>query len=79
MQDKENEKDQLSGQLEKIRRTRQELQTLGTDKLKVFQNNVDVLAGYWIHTTADAHEIQGWLNDGADDAVRSIWRGPSGL
>lgn len=59
-------------QIEKIQSTRQELHDLGAQKLTVFTNNVNILAGYWTKTTADAHEIQSWLKDGASMAVSYI-------
>ncbi|PLB48703.1 hypothetical protein P170DRAFT_359049 [Aspergillus steynii IBT 23096] len=67
---KQSEKEGLQEQIEQIQHARQELQDLGTQKLKVFTDNVNVLSGYWTATTAQAHEIQAWLKDGASMAKR---------
>ncbi|CAI7676400.1 unnamed protein product [Penicillium discolor] len=67
--EKEKKKADYEKQIETIQQARAKLVELGDDKLKVFTEKMNFLAGYWTRTTADAREIEKWLKSGAKLAV----------
>ncbi|KAJ5394029.1 uncharacterized protein N7487_011670 [Penicillium crustosum] len=66
---KEKEQADYEKQIEIIQQARAKLVELGDDKLKVFTEKMNFLAGYWTRTTADAREVEKWLKSGAKFAV----------
>ncbi|KAF7526435.1 hypothetical protein PCG10_004131 [Penicillium crustosum] len=62
---KEKEQADYEKQIEIIQQARAKLVELGDDKLKVFTEKMNFLAGYWTRTTADAREVEKWLKSGA--------------
>ncbi|KAE8384002.1 hypothetical protein BDV23DRAFT_189657 [Aspergillus alliaceus] len=65
---KTREKKDLESQIDRIRTARTSLENLGSTSIVKFGENITVLATYWTRAQSDAISIQGWLNDGADDA-----------
>lgn len=59
----------LESELKIIERTRAELVAQGKLDLEIFNNNVTYLENVFLRARNSAYEIQGWLQDGADDAV----------
>lgn len=59
-----------NAEIDAIDQARTGLETLGDEQFTVFQQNVKVLQSYWTVVQADAVEIKGWLQDGANMAVR---------
>lgn len=59
-----------NAEIDAIDQARTGLETLGDEQFTVFQQNVKVIQTYWNAVQADAVEIKGWLQDGANLAVR---------
>ncbi|GLA58711.1 hypothetical protein AtubIFM54640_008813 [Aspergillus tubingensis] len=57
-----------NAEIDAIDQARTGLETLGDEQFTVFQQNVKVLQSYWTVVQADAVEIKGWLQDGANMA-----------
>ncbi|EHA25167.1 hypothetical protein CBS63078_8655 [Aspergillus niger] len=55
-----------NAEINAIDQARTGLETLGDEQFTVFQQNVKVLQSYWTVVQADAEQIKGWLQDGAD-------------
>ncbi|KAH8112481.1 hypothetical protein DFH11DRAFT_1545834 [Phellopilus nigrolimitatus] len=59
--------DALVQSINDIKATREKLELLGTENLKLFNQNVSVMALLWTSAHNDALEIKTWLEDGAED------------
>ncbi|BCS02527.1 uncharacterized protein AKAW2_60791A [Aspergillus luchuensis] len=55
-----------NAEIDAIDQARTGLETLGDEQFTVFQQNVKVIQTYWNAVQADAVEIKGWLQDGAN-------------
>ncbi|GKZ74012.1 hypothetical protein AnigIFM60653_005286 [Aspergillus niger] len=55
-----------NAEINAIDQARTGLETLGDEQFTIFQQNVKVLQSYWTVVQADAEQIKGWLQDGAD-------------
>ena len=67
--DKQKEITKLQGEVQSIAAARAELQKVGQDDLRIFSDNVAILALVWRTAHDDAEEIKRWLEKGAKNAV----------
>ncbi|KAJ7159194.1 hypothetical protein C8R43DRAFT_881868, partial [Mycena crocata] len=58
----------LGDEIDRIESARADLQKAGEDDLKIFHDNISILGQTWEDVRLDAEKIQGWLEEGADDA-----------
>lgn len=66
---KKKERAEKADEIDKIQNARRGLEDMGSSQLTVFRDNVKVLQSYWTSMQADAREIEGWLEDGANFAA----------
>ncbi|PLB44183.1 hypothetical protein P170DRAFT_450366 [Aspergillus steynii IBT 23096] len=64
--EKKRERAEKADEIDKIQLARRNLEDMGDSQLIVFRDNVKVLQSYWTSMQADAREIKGWLQNGAD-------------
>ncbi|KAH8106619.1 hypothetical protein DFH11DRAFT_1732700 [Phellopilus nigrolimitatus] len=65
--------DDLVKSISDIKATRKELEQLGTEKLKLFNNNITVIGLFWKNAHNDALAIKVWLEGGAKFANKPLY------
>jgi prophage antirepressor-like protein len=66
---KRREIEKLQDNTKKIKAARTKLENEGAKDLAIFNSNINMLGMVWQAARNDAHKVQQWLKDGAEDAV----------
>jgi hypothetical protein len=66
---KTREIEKLQDNTKKIKAARTKLEHDGAKDLAIFNSNINMLGMVWQAARNDAHQVQQWLKDGAEDAV----------